>query len=126
MTNNIRSPFPGMDPYLESPQLWPDVHNRLIAMMANTLTPQVRPGYYVAIEERVYLTILESKFVGRPDVTLIERDEENPWPRVDEAVVPYRPLVVNLPTSPPDETREPFLEVRQASGGLVQIKEGYK
>ena len=23
-----QSPFPGMDPYLESPELWPDVHNQ--------------------------------------------------------------------------------------------------
>jgi hypothetical protein len=25
------SPFPGMDPYLEAPELWPDVHHRLIS-----------------------------------------------------------------------------------------------
>jgi hypothetical protein len=24
------SPFPGMDPYLENPEFWPGVHNRLI------------------------------------------------------------------------------------------------
>lgn len=24
------SPFPGMDPYLEEPRRWPDVHQRLI------------------------------------------------------------------------------------------------
>jgi Protein of unknown function (DUF4058) len=23
----MKSPFPGMDPYLEHPSLWPDVHN---------------------------------------------------------------------------------------------------
>jgi hypothetical protein len=26
----MRPPFPGMDPWLEHPALWPDVHNRLI------------------------------------------------------------------------------------------------
>jgi hypothetical protein len=30
----MRSPFPGMDPYLEHPSLWPDVHNRLIVAIA--------------------------------------------------------------------------------------------
>ncbi len=25
------SPFPGMDPYLEPPHLWPDVHHALIS-----------------------------------------------------------------------------------------------
>ncbi|MEL7359939.1 MAG: DUF4058 family protein [Cyanobacteria bacterium J06560_6] len=26
--------FPGMDPYLESPELWPEVHSRLIVALA--------------------------------------------------------------------------------------------
>jgi hypothetical protein len=24
----MRSPFPGMDPFLEAPDIWPDVHTR--------------------------------------------------------------------------------------------------
>lgn len=27
-------PFPGMDPYLESPELWSEVHNRLMVAIA--------------------------------------------------------------------------------------------
>jgi hypothetical protein len=27
----MNTPFPGMDPWLEHPILWPDVHNGLIA-----------------------------------------------------------------------------------------------
>jgi hypothetical protein len=26
----MKSPFPGMDPYLESPEIWPDFHSRFI------------------------------------------------------------------------------------------------
>ncbi|MCA9222727.1 MAG: DUF4058 family protein, partial [Planctomycetales bacterium] len=26
----MRCPFPGMDPYLEQPEIWPDFHDRLI------------------------------------------------------------------------------------------------
>jgi len=29
--------FPGMDPYLENPQLWPGVHTRLIVYLADQL-----------------------------------------------------------------------------------------
>lgn len=36
-----RSPFPGMDPYLEAPGLWPDVHTRLINIFAEQLTPLI-------------------------------------------------------------------------------------
>ena len=48
------SPFPGMDPYLEDPGLWPDVHHRLITVAAELLTEQLRPKYYARIEERIY------------------------------------------------------------------------
>lgn len=49
------SPFPGMDPYLEHPGLWPDVHHELISAIRATLTRALRPRYVVGIEERVYL-----------------------------------------------------------------------
>lgn len=48
------SPFPGMDPWLEDPRLWPDFHNRLIAALGRVLGPVVRPRYFVALEERLY------------------------------------------------------------------------
>ena len=35
----MNTPFPGMDPYLEHPALWPGLHNRLIVTMANQLQP---------------------------------------------------------------------------------------
>lgn len=50
------SPFPGMDPYLEHPTVWPGMHGRLIARIATTLLEQLRPrGYYVDIGERIWL-----------------------------------------------------------------------
>jgi Protein of unknown function (DUF4058) len=39
----MQSPFPGMDPYLEHPALWPDVHNRLMAALADDLSERVAP-----------------------------------------------------------------------------------
>lgn len=46
--------FPGMDPYLERPQLWTGVHSRLIVYLADQLEPLLRPRYVSAVEERVY------------------------------------------------------------------------
>lgn len=48
-------PFPGMDPYLEHPVLWPGLHTRLVVALANQLTPRLRPQYIASIEERVYI-----------------------------------------------------------------------
>jgi hypothetical protein len=50
----MESPFPGLDPYLEHPSLWPDVHNRLIAALADELSQRVAPRYYVGLERRTY------------------------------------------------------------------------
>lgn len=50
------SPFPGMDPYLEHPLLWPDVHHGLISEMQAVLNRQLRPKYHVRVEERVYIS----------------------------------------------------------------------
>jgi hypothetical protein len=47
--------FPGMDPYLEVPELWPGVHNILIVNILNYLRPLLRPRYIAAIEERVFV-----------------------------------------------------------------------
>lgn len=49
------SPFPGMDPWLESPDLWPGVHATIISILRELLAPSVRPRYFVDIERRVYV-----------------------------------------------------------------------
>ena len=50
------SPFPGMDPYLEDPAIWPNVHSTLINVTRDLLLPALRPRYFVGIEERVYVS----------------------------------------------------------------------
>ena len=62
-------PLSGMDPWLEHPALWPDVHNRLIVSIADELVPKVVPRYFVGLEQHTYLcrpggTVL----VGEPDI----------------------------------------------------------
>ena len=50
------SPFPGMDPYLEAPNLWPDVHLNLISQIQAELNPRLRPNYVARVELRVYVS----------------------------------------------------------------------
>ena len=47
--------FPGMDPYLENPRLWPGVHHALVVYIRDYLRPLITPRYIAAIEERVYV-----------------------------------------------------------------------
>jgi hypothetical protein len=104
------SPFPGMDPYLEHPTLWPGVHNGLIAALQLSLAPQLRPRYYVAIEERLYITEPDQRvFVGHPDLAIIGQ------PVAETALKPAPSassvLMVQVPM--PDEVQENYLEVRE-------------
>lgn len=50
------SPFPGMNPYIEKPDLWRDFHHRYLVYAAEEITRQVLPDYFVRIEEHVFLT----------------------------------------------------------------------
>jgi hypothetical protein len=54
----MRNPFPGMNPYLEQPELWHQVHNRLIVVMASAITPQIAPKYRVSISHLQKLNCL--------------------------------------------------------------------
>jgi hypothetical protein len=65
----MRSRFPGMNPYLESPSLWSEVHSWIIVELARTLNVGLLPKYRAAVEKRVYE---ESILIGILDV-LIER-----------------------------------------------------
>jgi hypothetical protein len=47
--------FPGMDPYLEAPFVWPDVHSRLIVYLAEHLRPLLRPRYLASVQTRVFI-----------------------------------------------------------------------
>lgn len=70
-------PFPGMDPYLERPSLWPDVHTRLITASCDALQAQIAPAYvaqitpYIALEQ---IDIAAPRRAVVPDVGVYERE----------------------------------------------------
>ena len=46
----------GMDPYLEDPSTWPNLHAGLIAIIQAALNASIRPKYVARIEERIYVS----------------------------------------------------------------------
>ena len=48
------SPFPGMDPYLEQPDVFPDLHNAFIIYLQRALQPVLPDPYYAATGRRVW------------------------------------------------------------------------
>lgn len=117
----MNNPFPGMNPYLEQPELWHQVHNRLIVAIADEITPQVVPQYHVAIEERVYSSVSDNLLVGIADVAVSRRNDSSQGVAVMTQKL-VQPTKVSVPV--PEETTERFLEVRSTqSGELVSVIE---
>lgn len=119
------SPFPGMDPYLESPDLWPDVHHGLISHIQIALTPSLRPAYVARVELRVYIS--DEDDPGRdaiiPDLRIETVQGNGSKKRKPlSAVAVAEPLIV--PFLIDDEIEEARLEIRhRESGALVTIIE---
>jgi len=51
----MSSPFPGMDPYLESPARWRGVHTHFISDLTYQLNRQLPSGLIAQVEERCYI-----------------------------------------------------------------------
>jgi Protein of unknown function (DUF4058) len=111
----MSSPFPGMNPYLEDSDLWPGVHGRLIVAIADFLSPQLRPKYFVAIEERIYQTTSDDRLlVGIPDVIVKSpASTTNIGISTNVAITlpTVEPTSVTLPM--PTTVTERYLEVRK-------------
>jgi hypothetical protein len=115
-----------MNPYLEHPELWPEVHHLLIGLLAETLNPQLLPTYRAAIEKRVYeLSGEEAVLIGIPDVTVERFRRTTPAKAasagvkngVAVALPSLNPVTVTLPM--PLEMREGYLEIREVATQAV-------
>ena len=91
------SPFPGLDPYLENPALWPDVHHEIISDIRAVLALSLRPRYAARIELRVYVS--DDDDSGRkaivPDVRVEKTDLHPPVGRNGTATV-TEPISITL------------------------------
>ena len=119
--------LPGMDPCLESPALWPEVHSRLIVAIADTLNPKILPKYRASIEQRVYdLDLEDSLLVGIPDVTVAQHKGTSQMPIQSTTSEPKAIAVVEKTSDPlsvmipmPIEVKERYLEIKSVQTGEV-------
>jgi hypothetical protein len=116
----VPSPFPGMDPYLENPALWSNVHGRLIVAIADALSPLLLPKYQPIIEESVYRTTNQNAvMVGVPDIAIQKTGREPPDTDLMTAIAESTtsPIVVELPM--PITFRQRFIEIRNTANQEV-------
>jgi Protein of unknown function (DUF4058) len=104
--------FPGMNPYLENPSLWSEVHTWLMIELARSLNPLITPKYRAAVEKRIYS---ESLLIGIPDISVFQQNLSSTEASVATQTI-STPIKVRIPET--EETIERYLEIRE-----VQTKE---
>lgn len=107
------SPFPGMDPYLEHPAIFPDLHDRMIVCLSETMNGRLPESYFARIGSRVWVEVSQRPI--EPDVNVLrrEKDANGGIPAGGGGVavatdIGTKPVVVYVPY---DETREGFLNI---------------
>ncbi len=109
------SPFPGMNPYLETPTLWSQVHTHLIVAIADYMNPLLRPKYRMSMEQRVYTDTNNDdnlELVGIPDNVVFSPSSTPTKTPSNVAVAPpkVKPLTISLPQ--PQTVKEWYLKVK--------------
>ncbi len=106
------SPFPGMDPYLEDPEFFPGLHDRLISRISDVLRTELPSPYYAEIRSRVWIEHRESS--GEPDVNVLRSAQPGkPEPRAGTATVAARSHSVPVEM---EEMRELCVEIYTVRG----------
>ena len=109
------SPFPGMDQFLEHPDIFPDFHDSFITHLRERIQERLPAPYIAAIGRRAWIEVSE-RFVG-PDVQVLrpKNEQANNGGQAVAVAEPPRsePLVVRVTH---DERHEPLIEIYSGRG----------
>jgi Protein of unknown function (DUF4058) len=124
----MKSPFPGMDPYIEACSLWGDFHLNLVAKIADQLAEVAPERYLIRSGERSYVVLVDPEegktghpFV--PDVSVATRAGRKPSARKAKAsqgvaladpATEARPQSMTIRALIEEEYRETFVEIYEA------------
>lgn len=104
-----------MDPYLEDPGGWLDVHNTILTYLRDDLNERLGEKYFARTSERVLVESRDDQVRGiYPDLTLV--GQVRGGPRLAAVAERASPMRVKIATS---EFREAWLEVLDRRGEHV-------
>ena len=88
------SPFPGMDPYIEDPEIWSDFHSNLAMEIQSQLNQIIQPHYVARLTPRVTYEIVEiaKTQMVRPDVGIWQPSPRSNLGHVATVVIPAAPV----------------------------------
>ncbi|MBI2877211.1 MAG: DUF4058 family protein [Candidatus Tectomicrobia bacterium] len=110
------SPFPGMDPYIEQPALWPDFHSDLASEIRARLNQLVQPRYFARLTPYVTYEVVEIAEVRsvRPDVGIWQPQPPTGELAVGVAMITLAPAKSLIPLEMPLELYS--VEIRATEG----------
>jgi hypothetical protein len=123
----MKSPFPGMDPYLEHPAYWSDFHATFVNYWREAIADALPPQYEATLGERVYLLEHdpEARKLGFPDVAVTHGEQLTPGSRSSAsstATATLEPVTIPLITL--EGPREAYIEIlHQPDRSLVAALE---
>jgi hypothetical protein len=105
-------PFPGMDPWLESPEIWKGFHDAIVMKTVEVLQPLLnRLGYFIGSGERVWV-VEDERSIWPNHLIFHEPSARFGQPTSGTAVADDPILIARLEE---EETREIFAEIRTVS-----------
>lgn len=106
-----------MDPYLESPDIWPDLHDRLMNIYAEQLSPLLAPKYTAELHPQIIIERIEDdsalSMEAEPDIAIIKPNPFRLSTLTMNIVEDDVPLLLREPTS--IRTRVVTIEIRRRS-----------
>ncbi len=118
----MHSPFPGMDPYLEAPGIWPDVHTRLMTIIGEQLTPLLAPKYLAELETQVVIDRLDDDPQAvLPDVSITSPDVSAGAPSAVAVAAPA-PVQIRVPLDIPTRMVSVYIRQRETARLVAVIE----
>jgi len=109
-----------MDPYLEHPNVFPNLHDRLIVYLEEEIQPKLPESYFAKGAQRVWLEYSESTRI--PDVSMLRTtDPSGQRPAGGGTAVAEVPVKIPAPSIASDEFHESFLEIYVKSEGEPRL-----
>jgi Protein of unknown function (DUF4058) len=124
----MKSPFPGMDPYIEANGLWEDFHDDLIGELKRALAGVLPERYYVQTGERSYIVLAgvdnKEDHLLKPDVGVLAPPGRETKRRAASGTAVAEQTTADEVTARAfidERYRENFIEIYEEDGGQLRL-----
>jgi Protein of unknown function (DUF4058) len=116
----MKCPFPGMDPFLESPAVWADFHNSFMTYLREAIAARLPDRYDARLEEQIRIVDVPPPDSGgyRPDLAVTRVTDWSPQSETSVGAVAVLDPTAVVPIGEPilEEVRELRIDIYRWPG----------